>query len=295
LTDIVQQLVNALALGGTYALLALGIAIVFNVLGVINFAHGELITLTGFTLLVLQDAGIGIAVAIPASVACAGVCALLMERVAFRPVRGSPQVTTLLTSFALAVIIQNALTIHFGARPKGVGFPEWMSSNLAIGTVDIQVLQLVTLVVTALALAALVAGLRYTATGVALRAAAEDFDVTRLMGVRANRVIAAAFLASGIMAGIVGVLWVARRGVVDPLMGLSPVLKAFIAAVLGGLGSLPGAVAAGFLLGAVEVTFQATLPGSALPFTDALAFAAVVAILLWRPEGVLVRKREVVA
>lgn len=287
-----QQILNALALGATYALLALGIAIIFNILGVINFAHGELITITGFSLLVLQDAGVGFGLSVIAAVAIAALAALAMERLAFRPVRGASPSTMLLTSFALAVIIQNALTIKFGARPQGVEFPEWMSSNLSIGAVDIQVLQILTVGVTAIALGVLLIVLRYTTTGMALRAAAEDFQVTRLMGIRANGVIAAAFVVSGIMAGIVGVLWVARRGVVDPLMGLSPVLKAFIAAVLGGLGSLGGAVAGGFALGAVEVTFQATLPESALPFTDAFAFGVVVMILLFRPEGILRAHRE---
>ena len=292
MTELVQQIINALALGGIYALLALGIAIVFNIMGVINFAHGELITLTGFALLFLQDAGINFALAVPVAILFAALCALLMERIAFRPVRNAPQSTTLLTSFALAVIIQNALTIGVGARPKAVAFPDWMSSNLSVGAVDIQVLQVLTLAATAVALAALIVVLRRTSTGIALRAAAEDFQVTRLMGIRAHRVIAAAFAVSGTMAGIAGILWVARRGVVDPLMGLSPVLKAFIAAVLGGLGSLVGAVAGGFLLGGLEVAFQATLPESALPYTDALAFGAVVLILLIRPEGILTRRKE---
>ena len=292
MTELVQQIINALALGGIYALLALGIAIVFNIMGVINFAHGELITLTGFALLFLQDAGINFALAVPVAILFAALCALLMERIAFRPVRNAPQSTTLLTSFALAVIIQNALTIGVGARPKAVQCSLTGCPRTCRLAVDIQVLQVLTLAATAVALAALIVVLRRTSTGIALRAAAEDFQVTRLMGIRAHRVIAAAFAVSGTMAGIAGILWVARRGVADRLMGLSPVLKAFIAAVLGGLGSLVGAVAGGFLLGGLEVAFQATLPESALPYTDALAFGAVVLILLIRPEGILTRRKE---
>jgi branched-chain amino acid transport system permease protein len=149
---------------------------------------------------------------------------------------------------------------------------------------------LASIIVTAVSLAVLTLFLKRTTMGQAMRAASEDFQVLRLMGIRANRVIAVAFALSGALAGISAVLWVAQRGSVDPLMGFIPVLKAFVAAVIGGLGSLPGAVAGGFVLGITEVLFQAFLPEAALPFRDAFVLSVVIAILIWRPEGLIPAK-----
>jgi branched-chain amino acid transport system permease protein len=286
---LLQDLVNALALGSSYALLALGLAIVFNILRLINFAHGELLTLSGFSMYVSLTHGLPWALVIPIALIVPMVAAVLMERIAFRPVRGATMTTTLVTSFALAVVVQMAVTIAFGARPKAVAFPEWVKGNVHLGPLDVQTLQLLTLGTTVVALSVLVVFFRRTLIGISMRAAAEDFPVTRLMGVRANRVVATAFAISGCLAGLAAIFYVARRGAVDPLMGLTPVLKAFIAAVIGGLGSLSGAVVGGFLLGVIEATLQAVLPDRSLPFADAIAFGIVVVVLLWRPDGILRR------
>jgi branched-chain amino acid transport system permease protein len=229
---------------------------------------------------------------LPAAIVVPALAAVVMERVAFRPVRGASVTTTLVTSFAVAIVVQNLILIKFGARPHAIPFPDWVTSNVVVGSYDIQVLQFLSAGVTGVALIALVLFLRRTKIGISMRAAADDFEVTRLMGIRTNRVIAGAFALSGIMAGAVGVLWVARRGTVDPLMGTTPVLKAFIAAVIGGLGSLPGAVVGGYLLGIIEVTLEASLPAYPLRFEDAFAFGFVVLILLARPEGILRRRAE---
>ena len=132
--------------------------------------------------------------------------------------------------------------------------------------------------------------LNRTVAGRAMRAASEDFAIVRLMGLRANGVVATAFAISGLLAGVAGLLWVAQRGSVDPLMGFLPVLKAFIAAIIGGLGSLTGAVAGGFLLGFIEVMLQAWLPEALLPYRDAFAILLVIGVLLFRPQGLLARK-----
>lgn len=287
---LLQDIVNALALGSTYALLALGLAIVFNILRLINFAHGELLTLSGFSMYLLLSHDLPWALVIPVALAVPMIAAVLMERVAFRPVRGASMTTTLVTSFALAVVVQMVITIAFGARPKPVAFPEWVKGNVRVGPLDVQTLQLLSLGTTIAALVGLLMFFRRTLAGVSMRAAAEDFSTTRLMGIRANRVIATAFALSGLLAGVAAIFFVARRGAVDPLMGLTPVLKAFIAAVIGGLGSLPGAVVGGFVLGGIEAALQAALPDRSLPFTEAIAFGIVIIVLLWRPEGILRRR-----
>jgi len=290
---IVQQTVNALSLGGTYALLALGLAMVFSVLGLINFAHGELMTMTGYAMYFALSAGMPFEVAVLLGILAAMATAMLMERIAFRPVRNAGTATMLLTSFAVSTILHMLFQNLISARPKALPVPEWMVGALNIAGFDIGVIQLISISATALLLFALTIFLRRSTLGIAMRAAALDFPVTRLMGINANMVISTAFAISGLLAGVAGVLWLAQRGSVDPLMGFLPVLKAFIAVVLGGLGSLSGAVLGGFVLAFIEVGLRAFLPEDFLPFRESIALALVILLLLVRPEGLLGRKDAV--
>lgn len=285
-----QQLVNALSLGGTYALLALGLAVVFSIMGLINFAHGELMTAAGYGLCFALIVGMPFGVAVIFALAVAIVLVLLMERTAFRPVRGASGTTLLLTSFAVSAILRVLFQNFISARPKPVPMPISLSGTIEIGGLHIGVIQAISILVTAIMLVGLSLFLRTTVLGRAMRAASEDFAIVRLMGIRANAVVATAFAISGLMAGVAGILWVAQRGSVDPLMGFLPVLKAFIAAIIGGLGSLSGAVAGGFLLGFIEVFLQAYLPESLLSYRDALTILLVIAVLLFAPQGLLARK-----
>lgn len=288
-----QQLVNALSLGGTYALLALGLAVVFSIMGLINFAHGELMTAAGYGLCFALIVGMPFGVAVIFALAVAIVLVLLMERTAFRPVRGASGTTLLLTSFAVSAILRVLFQNFISARPKPVPMPMSLSGTIEIGGLHIGIIQAISILVTVIMLIGLNLFLRTTVLGRAMRAASEDFAIVRLMGIRANAVVATAFAISGLMAGVAGILWVAQRGSVDPLMGFLPVLKAFIAAIIGGLGSLSGAVAGGFLLGFIEVFLQAYLPESLLSYRDAFTILLVIAVLLFAPQGLLARKTVV--
>jgi branched-chain amino acid transport system permease protein len=287
-----EQSVNALSLGGTYALLALGLAVVFSILGMINFAHGALMTLTGYALVFVSLQGLPFAVAAPVAVAVAMISAVILERVAFRPVRRASAATMLLTSFAVAVLLQLAFQIFISTRPQVVPLPALLTATVDIGGISIGVNRLISIAAAVVVLIGLSLFLRHTTMGLAMRAAAEDFDVTRLMGIRADFVIAAAFALSGLLAAIAAVLWIAQRSSVDPLMGLIPVLKAFIATTLGGLGSLLGAVLGGLLLGAIEIYLAAYLPDAALPFHGAVTLGLVIAVLVIRPQGLVGASRE---
>ncbi len=290
---VVQQGINAISLGGVYALLALGLAIVFSIMGLVNFAHGEIMTLGGYAMwFVTVQFGAPLPVVIAAAIGTSMVAALLMERIAFRPVRGSSGATMLLTSFAVSIILQVLFQNLISPRPRGIQLPAEMSQVIPVLGVGIGLIQLTAIVMVLLSLALLTVFLRRTTLGISMRAAAQDFSVARLMGVRADAVIATAFAISGLLAGVAAFLWVAQRGSVDPAMGLTPVIKAFIASVMGGLGSLPGAVVGGFILGFIEVTLQAWLPQAALPFKDAVSLTIVIAILLWRPQGLLGRATD---
>ncbi|WP_413870849.1 branched-chain amino acid ABC transporter permease [Albidovulum sp.] len=286
---LLQQSMNALSLGGEYALLALGLAIVFSVMGLVNFAHGDMITFGGYAMF-LVAAGMGIAnpaLLLPVGVLSVVLFAMFLEKVAFKPVRGAPPTTGMLTAFGVSILIQNVALIFVGTRAKSVPTMDFLIQNVTIGSVRIPVVQIFETAVTVIAIALLVVFLKRTTIGMAMRAAARDVSTVRLMGVRADRVIATAFAISGFLAGLATIFVLARRGAVDPFMGFTPVLKAFVAAVIGGFGSLPGAVIGGLVLGVAEVMMQVVLPESMAGFRDAFIFTAVGVLLLVRPQGIL--------
>ena len=283
-----QQVVNALSLGSVYALLALGVAAVFSVLGLINFAHGELVTLSGMMMFLLGTNGVPWAIIVPITILTGGAAAVAMERIAFRPVRGAPAITLLLTSLGLSIIIQNIfLVTGFGARSKDIHIPDWSNSTFHVGKVIVLWFDVATVLTTMAALALLTLFLRKSVRGLALRAASEDITMTRMMGIKANSVITVAFFVSGLLAGIAAFFYIGALGQVGYNYGFTPLLKGFVAAVIGGLGSLTGAVLGGFILAALEIFFQVTLPTENTPLYEAIVFAIVVFVLLVRPQGLL--------
>jgi branched-chain amino acid transport system permease protein len=287
LETLLQQLVNAVSLGGIYALLALGLAVVFSIVRLINFAHGEVMTVAGYAIWVALVVAVPVPLAVALGVAAAVAGALAMERLAFRPMRRANVTSLLITSFAVSEIIRVLFQNGISARPVPIVLPAWVSGTLEAGPITFRVISLVSIVTVALSLILLTLILRRTVPGIAMRAAAEDFAVVRLMGIRANHVVALAFAISGALAGIAAILWVAQRGSVDPFMGAAPVLKAFIATVLGGLGSLGGAVLGGFVVGGIEVLLQAFLPEALAPYREAISLILIIGLLVWRPEGLL--------
>jgi branched-chain amino acid transport system permease protein len=284
-SEFVQQLVNALSLGSIYALLALGLSMVYGVLGLLNFAFGELVTICGYAMLWATYMGAPFIVVAIVGVLAACVASVLMELIAFRPLRGASFVSLLFTSFAVSQLIQSGFRQAVSVRSKGIPVPELFDRAVELGSVRIGLLSIITASIGAVSLIALTTFMRRSRAGVAMRAAAQDFTTARLSGVRANRVISLAFAISGILAGIAGVLWIARTTSVNPTSGFVPVVQAFIASVIGGLGNLRGAVLGGFFLGTLEVFLQATLPGSLLPYAQAASLLIVVGVLYVRPRG----------
>jgi branched-chain amino acid transport system permease protein len=279
----VQTLVDAVSVGGLYALTALGIGLIFGVMRLINFAHGELIMATGYTLLALF--GTPLPLMLFGGLAVAVLLALLTERVAFRPLRGADPATLLISSFAVSFFLQKTLILFVDSRPKGIDFLPALGRQIDLGSVRLQALQIVVIVVSAVLLAGLTWFLKTSRFGLEMRAAAEDFRMARVLGVRANRVIAAAFAISGLLAAAVSCLVVAQTGIVQPRMGLQLVIIAFVGTVIGGLGSLAGAAIGGFLVGVATILLQALLPPDLRVFREAFVFVAVVLVLLLRPQG----------
>ena len=286
MNTLIQQTINALSLGATYALLALGLSVVFSIVRLINFAHGEVMTVAGYAIWFALVLALPAPVAMAVGVASAILVAVAMERIAFRPMRRADVTSLLITSFAVSEIIKILFQNGISARPMPIVLPDWISGTLTMGSVRVGTISVVSIIAVAVSLAVLMVVLRRTALGIAMRAASEDFAVVRLMGIKANHVVALAFAISGALAGIAAVLWVAQRGSVDPLMGSTPVLKAFIATVLGGLGSLSGAVLGGFVVGVVEVFLQGYLPESLLPYREAISLSLIIGILVLRPHGI---------
>jgi branched-chain amino acid transport system permease protein len=282
---LVQIAVDAVSVGSLYALTALGIGLIFGVMRLINFAHGELITLAAYTLLALY--GMPVPVMIFGAVAVAVLIALLTERAAFRPLRNADPTTLLISSFAVSFFLQKLLILVVGSRLKGLDFLPSLGRQTELFGIRLQLLQVVTILVGIVLLVALTWFLKATRLGLHMRAAAEDFRMARVLGVGANNVIAVAFALSGLLAAAVSCLIVVQTGVVQPRMGVQLVIIAFVGTVIGGLGSLPGAALGGFLVGAGSILLQALLPPDLRAFREAFVFIAVIAILLFRPQGLI--------
>lgn len=288
---LVQSAIDALALGSLYALFGLGIALIFGIMQLINFAYGELMLVGGYCLVLIGHPPWPVTVL--ATVAVAVVFALLMERIAFRPVRGANPPTLLITSFAVSFLLQNVAVATFGALPRGVNISNAMLKPFEIGTIVVPRLDVLIVAVAAGLLVALALFLSKTTIGVQMRASAENFRMARILGVRANVVIAVAFAISGVLAATSAILLVLQTGSVSPTLGVQPVLVAFIATVLGGMGSLRGAVLGGLLLGIVTVALQAYLPLELRYYRDAFAYGSVIIVLLARPQGLIVARSVV--
>ncbi|MEB2343555.1 MAG: branched-chain amino acid ABC transporter permease [Deltaproteobacteria bacterium] len=285
-----QQLLNGIAWGGIYALIALGYTMVYGVLRLINFAHGEVYmvgAMTGYYVahalgLARQSSLAGLLVVLAAAMA---VCALLgatIERVAYRPLRSAPRLAPLITAIGVSLLLQNAGQLVFGADPKF--FPPLLQARevLRVGALAVSNIQL-TVVATALVLmAALQLVVMRTRFGRAMRAVSVDAPAAALMGVPVDRVITGTFVLGSALAAAAGILVGLSNPKIDPLMGLLPGLKAFVAAVLGGIGSIPGAMVGGLLLGIVETLVAGYLSST---YRDAIAFVILIAILLYRPTG----------
>ena len=282
---LVQTLVDAVSVGSLYALTALGIGLIFGVMRLINFAHGELITFAAYTLLALF--GLSVPLMLFGAIAVAVVLALVTERAAFRPLRNADPTTLLISSFAVSFFLQKLLILVVGSRLKGLDFLPALGRQIELLGIRLQLLQIATILVSAILLVALTWFLRATRLGLQMRAAAEDFRMARVLGVRANRVIAMAFALSGILAAAVSCLIVVQTGVVQPRMGLQLVVIAFVGTVIGGLGSLTGAALGGFLVGATSILLQALLPPDLRVFREAFVFVAVALVLLFRPQGLI--------
>lgn len=285
MTTFLQYLVDALALGCLFAVGAIGVGIVFGVMRLANFAHGEFIMLGAYGLLIFGSLPWVLTWVV--SAAFVALIAVLTERVAFRWLRGASAATLLISSFAVSILLQNITVMVFGSRPRTIAMPAFVDQSLDVGGLRMTVVSLLSIVLAIVSLLVLVAFFKKTSLGLQMRAAAEDFRMAQLLGARANRVVASAFAISGVLACLVSILLTCRSATVAPTMGLTPVLIAFVAVTIGGLGNMVGSALGGFLVGVITIAMQAILPEGMVSYRDAFTFLAVIAILIFRPQGIL--------
>ncbi len=284
--DFLITLVNGLSLGGIYAMIALGYTMVYGIAKMLNFAHGDIIMVGGYAILVFLS--INPVLAIIFSVLLCVALGIVVEKTAYKPLRGASPLAVLITAIGVSYFLQSLAQIIFGASPRYVIIADL--GYLNIGELSISYATIITLTCSIVIMTALTLFVKFTKTGRAMIAVSEDKDAARLMGVNINRIIMITFAIGSALAALAGLFSLLRVPTIMPTYGALPGIKAFTAAVIGGIGSIPGAMLGGILLGVVEC-FCNSVPEIA-PYTMAIEFAILIVILLVKPTGILGKKRR---
>lgn len=293
-----QQLINGLTVGSTYALIAIGYTMVYGIIGMINFAHGEVymigsyvafIVIAGLTLMGIDSLPLVMIAAFAGSIIIASAYGYSIERVAYRPLRGGNRLIPLISAIGMSIFLQNEILLSQDSKDKAI--PNLLPGNFVFGestmhSVTISYMQVLIFAVTFVVMLALTAFISRSRLGRACRACAEDIKMANLLGINTNNIIALTFVIGAALAGIAAVLLGMQYGVINPHLGFLAGIKAFTAAVLGGIGSIPGAVLGGLLLGLAEA-FGADIFGD--QYKDVVAFSLLILVLLFRPTGILGR------
>ena len=286
-----QQFVNALSLGSLYALIAIGYTMVYGILRLINFVHGDVFMIGGYlAFYAVTTFMMPWWIAIIVAIGLTTIFGVGLERVAYRPLRDSPRISIMISAIGASFLIENLAIVLFDARPKAFPVPDFFASTFVLGDVHVSTVSVVIPIVTAIILGLLLWVVYRTKTGMAMRAVSTDIDAARLMAIDVNRIIAFTFAVGSALAAIGGIMWALKYPRLEPLMGIMPGLKCFIAAVIGGIGSISGAVLGGLLLGLIELMTIAFLP-ELTGYKDAFAFILLIVVLLVKPTGLLGSKQ----
>lgn len=285
-----QQLANGISIGSLYALIAIGYTMVYGILRLINFAHGDIFMMAAyFMVFSVVSFGLPWYVSTVIVIAATILLGVIVEKVAYRPLRNAPRMSIMISAIGVSFLLENLATYLFTGVPKGFPDIAILTRAISFGNISLSVATVVTPVITIILLYVVLFITNKTKIGMAMRAASKDFETARLMGININKVISTTFVIGSALAAIGAILWGSKYSSVIPLMGVMPGLKCFIAAVLGGIGSTTGAVLGGFILGMAEVmlvTFLPLLSG----YRDAIAFIILIVVLLVKPTGLLGEK-----
>ena len=286
-TYYIDLLLSGITVGSLYALIAIGYTMVYGILRLINFAHGDIFMMAGF-FMVYISASMPMAVAIPVVLIMTVALGLLIERAAYKPLRSAPRMSVMISAIGVSYLLQNLATYITGglARP----YPEipFLKGTFMLGALKIKIITVVTPLLTILLVIALVLFINHTKTGMAMRAVSRDFDTARLMGIKVNNIISVTFIIGSFLAGVGSILYFSNYGQVSPTIGAMPGLKAFVAAVFGGIGSIPGAVLGAYIIGICESLIKSN--NSIAIFSNAFTFALMILVLLFKPNGMFGEK-----
>ena len=286
-TYYIDLLLSGITVGSLYALIAIGYTMVYGILRLINFAHGDIFMMAGF-FMVYISASMPMAVAIPVVLLMTVALGLLIERAAYKPLRNAPRMSVMISAIGVSYLLQNLATYITGglARP----YPEipFLKGTFMLGALKIKVITVVTPLLTVLLVIALVLFINHTKTGMAMRAVSRDFDTARLMGIKVDNIISVTFIIGSFLAGVGSILYFSNYGQVSPTIGAMPGLKAFVAAVFGGIGSIPGAVLGAYIIGICESLIKAN--DAIAIFSNAFTFALLILVLLFKPNGMFGEK-----
>ena len=290
LINFIEQLINGLRTGSIYALIAIGYTMVYGIAKMINFAHGDIIMVGAYALYFsISVLGLPVPVALVITVIVCAVLGVVIEKVAYKPLRSAPPLAVLITAIGMSFFLQSASLLIFGSTP--IPFQSVIPNvNINVGTVVISSITVVTLIVTAIAMILLTLFVNKTKMGSAMRAVSEDKDAAELMGINVNSTISLTFAIGSALAAVAGVLYICQYQSMKPTLGALPGIKAFVAAVLGGIGSIPGAMLGGILLGLIESVSKAYI---STELADAIVFGVLIVVLLFRPSGLLGKKKIV--
>lgn len=290
----IQQLINGVSLGSIYALIALGYTMVYGIVLLINFAHGDILMVGAyaafFVLGAIGTGPLGMAAAfIVSMIVCAGF-GISIERLAYRPLRSAPRLNSLITAIAVSLILENGARVLPFIGPNPRQFPRPEMSALEFSGLFVSKIQIIVIIFSAFLMLALNYIITYTKRGKAMRAVSFDMQAASLMGIPVNGIIAFTFALGSVLAAAGGVLYSLAYPQVNPLMGMMPGLKAFVAAVLGGIGSVPGAMLGGFILGIAETLTKGYISSQ---YSDAISFSILIIVLIIKPTGILGRSMRV--
>lgn len=287
LTLFLQQMVNGFSLGSMYALIAIGYTMVYGVLRLINFAHGDIMMVGAYVALFsMTSMSLPFGFALIVAMVVSAILGISTDKIAYKPLRNAPRISLLITAIGISFLLENIFQVVFGGTPRSFSVPPFFENIIKIGAINLPVSAIFVPVITIFLLCIVLYLLYKTKYGIAIRALAFDINTVNLMGIDANLIIAVVFAIGSSLAAIGGVFWAINYPSIDPLMGVLIGLKAFGAAVLGGIGSVGGAVLGGFIIGFSEVVAVALFPDLA-GFKDAFAFIFLILVLLFRPTGIL--------
>ena len=288
LITFIQQFINGLSLGSVYALMALGYTMVYGIAKMLNFAHGDIIMVGAYTVsVVCTTMGLSPVIAVIASAVICTVLGVTIEKIAYKPLRSASPLAVLITAIGVSFFLQSVALLIFGSNAKKV--PPVVSLNsIKIGNVDLSGVAIIIIGVTILIMIGLSLFINCTKVGKAMLAVSEDKGAAELMGINVNATISLTFAIGSALAAVAGVLFVSSYGYVDPNTGALPGIKAFVAAVLGGIGSIPGAMLGGVILGVIESLSKAYISTN---LSDAIVFGVLIVVLLVKPTGILGKKK----